>query len=260
MRYLLPLLLITLFTPQGEAAEAVIEGQTKVKAGVQFVLDASKSEGEFSQWITDPRILALPDEERPTPFICNKQYALSLVTPGTYFFVYTTSDAEGLDSAIHQVEVSPWDQSPFPVPDQPDQPDEPDEPAPEPKPEPSFKLVKEASDKQVAAINDPVTANRLSIALAAITPQETVERTADLARQATETVLLTRDDAQRGYPWINWRNAVNTEINKLTLTPESYVSVLKVLSDSLKSTPAPSASKIIPYCPTGNCPNGPTIR
>jgi len=253
MRYLLPFLLITLLTPQGKTAEAVIEGQTKVKAGVQFVLDASKSEGEFSKWITDPRILALPEEERPTPFICNKQYALSLITPGTYFFVYTTSDAEGLDSAIHQIEVSPWDQSPFPVPDQPDEPAP--EPEPVPEPAPSYKSIKEESDKQVSLINDPVTAKRLAVALSAVKAKSTVELTAAAAQQAVENTLLTRDNAQRGYNWFQWREAVNKKIDNVSFSsPEKYIEMLQVLITSLSSTSMPATTRIqTPYCPTGNC-------
>ena len=233
IKYILPLLL--LLSPSLYSADAVIEGQSKVKAGVQFVLDGANSVGDHFQWVVDPKIEELEDEYQPVPMICGSRFGLSLVTTGEYYFLYIASDASGISVATHKVTVSPWeDTGPGPGPG----------PGPVPPPSSDYTKLKKVSDQKVQELRDPVTADRLATALSQVEAQQSVQATAEVVRQAVERVLLTRSDQERATPWIEWRLAVNQEIASLApSTPSQYLTILDVLISSLQESP-PAAARI----------------
>lgn len=212
------LLLCLLFPASSFAAEAVIDGQTRVKPGVMFVLNYKGSEGDHFKWLTDPSIEALPDEDRPQPLICGTQYGLALINPGTYYFTLIAADEEGISVAVHTLEVVGN------VPTPPTEPPPPEKPT----------QVAERSATEARKLNDPVTAKRLITALKAVKPTGNFSTTKSLVRQAVETVLLTRGDKERSVPWINWRTAVDEEID--VNDEEGYMQAISEVIEGLEKS------------------------
>ena len=173
-------------------AEAKIEGQSSVFPGVQFVLNGNSSVGNHFEWIVDPAIGEMDEKYRPSPFICNGQFALSLVVPGTYYFHYVASDADGISVATHKLVVE--ESFPGPVPDPP-------------APGPSLDL-EEVS--RASAPNDPATKAALAQAIRD-TAKQVASADLEAAKEAMEatvkTVLLMRSN--RSADWFAWREALN---------------------------------------------------
>lgn len=238
MKNIFLLLFCFLFPVTSFAAEAVIDGQTRVKPGVMFVLNYEGSKGDHFKWLTDPSIEALPEEDRPQPLICGTQYGLALINPGTYYFTLIAADEEGISVAVHTLEIV--GKSPTPPPTEPPLPEKPTE-------------VAKRSAEEARKLNDPVTAKRLATAMKAVKSTGDLSTTKSLVRQAVETVLLTRDDKERSIPWINWRTAVDEEID--VDTEEEYLQTIKAVIQGLEEVVSSKSARGPPKLVVYTIPN-----
>ena len=215
--------ILLLFSLPLFAAEAVITGPDTVPAGQSFTLNSTESTADFKKWVPEEKI-------KNSGFICNDQIGFVLNKPGLYNVQLIVSDGTGIDYTIKTVKVV-GDTTPTPDPP----PEDPKDPPPT-----DLTKIRDLSSTLAKTVNDTITSKRLSTALKAIVASPTLDGTRIAARQAIETVLLTRSDNQRGFDWLNkWRKPIDLEIAKLAITTNTqYLATLKAIAEGLDTSSA----------------------
>lgn len=215
-------ILLLLVGPAWADVKAVIDGPETAAAGDLVVLSAEAAIGDGLKWLPPAGIQTLTCAER--------ELAFAIGRPGKYVFGLIVADTTAaIDYVEHVVTIG----------------GQVDEPPEEPTPG-RFDALLRLSAERSAALGDPVTATRLSAAIAAAAEGirqlcdagqcPTMAKAKAMAVDEIEATLATRTGDALRVDWLNgWRRQINAALLQLNLVDvKNYAAALTAVSIGLR--------------------------